>query len=135
MPHAHTLCQEAAEHIQLIRAGDGDEELRGLHARLGEDLGVHAVAADAHDVITVDDFVDHGIAVVHRHQIVALMGEGAENGFADFPAADDDNFHRTNTSMIDNSSGLRPGQSRDPLLAGFKAVDPVGFQVVDQIDQ
>ena len=75
------------------------------------------------------------IAVVHRHQIVALMGEGAENGFADFPAADDDNFHRTNTSMIDNSSGLRPGQSRDPLLAGFKAVDPVGFQVVDQIDQ
>ena len=84
---------EAAEHIQFIRPGNGYEQVSVLDARLGLDGVRCTVARDAHDIQLGCQPVDARGIGVHNRNIVAFLVELGGECLTDLATADNDDIH------------------------------------------
>ena len=85
---------EAAEEVDLILAGGGDEEVRVGNAGLAQDLHRGAVALDGHHVETLQSALQHLLLGVDEGQVVALAGQLPGHGGAHLAGARDEDLHR-----------------------------------------
>ena len=78
---------KAAQQVQLVRAGDGDEHIVVLDASLGQGGDGGAVAHHAQHVVGLDDLFHPGLAGVDDGDAVAFLAQLAGKGRADLAAA------------------------------------------------
>lgn len=88
---AQALGGEAADHVDLVHAGGGDEKIGCVGAGLPECGDGSAVSFDAHDVQGFVGFAQGLLAGVHNGDIVLLTGEMLSQCVADFAVADNNN--------------------------------------------
>ncbi len=89
---AHLLGHGAAQQIQLVRFGDGDEQIGLFQPGLLQNAVAGAVAHDAHDVIGAGH-IPHQLGVaIHYDDIVALLGQLLHQRAAHLSAAHDDDL-------------------------------------------
>ena len=71
MGHAQLFRHQAGQNIDLVAGGGGDQQIRLAYLRLLLDLIAGSVAADAHNVIDIDDiFYELGFLVDDRDPVL-----------------------------------------------------------------
>ena len=89
---AHPLGHGAAQQVQLVGFGDGDEQIGVFNAGLLQNAVAGAVSHDAHDVIQVGQGLDPLGILVHHDDIVALPAQLLYQRTAHLAAAHDDDL-------------------------------------------
>ena len=97
---ARLFGEHAAQQVQLVRAGDCDEHVRFLHARLGQGGDGRAVAENAHHIVGLPDMLHTGLVRVDNRHVVTLFTELPRQRCADFAAAHQNDLHRITLSLL-----------------------------------
>ena len=97
---ARLFGEHAAQQVQLVRAGDCDEHVRFLHARLGQGGDGRAVAENAHHIVGLPDMLHTGLVRVDNCHVVTLFTELPRQRCADFAAAHQNDLHRITLSLL-----------------------------------
>lgn len=92
--------KHAAQQVQLIRAGNGNEHIRLFDPRLIQGGNGSAVAHNAHYVIGLTDVLYPGLVSVDDRNIMALFTELPRQRCADFTAAHQNDLHTNNSSLL-----------------------------------
>ena len=93
VPHAQLLRHQARQNIQFVAGDRGDQQVRPANLRFLLHLVAGAVAADAHDVVDVDDiFNDLLVFVNDRHPV--LGGKLLRQRKTHLTGAHDNDIHR-----------------------------------------
>ena len=90
---AQVLADQAAEHVDFIRGGGGDQDIGPIHFSLQQGRGVRAVAVDAHHVQIVFGFLDHNVILVNNGDVMLFAEEFFRQGMTDLAVADDQDPH------------------------------------------
>ena len=97
---ARLFCEHAAQQVQLVRAGDCDEHVRFLHARLGQGGDGRTVAENAHYIVGLPDMLHTGLVRIDNGHVVTLFTELPRQRCADFAAAHQNDLHRITLSLL-----------------------------------
>ena len=97
---ARLSCEHTAQQVQLIRAGDCNEDIRLLHARLRQGGDGRAVAENAHHVVGFADVLHTGLVRIDNGHIMTLFTELPRQRCADFAAAHQNDLHRITLSLL-----------------------------------
>ena len=97
MAGAQTLGQQAADHIGVVRAGDGDDQIRRAGSGVHQDADGRAAAGDAHDIQRAVRTGQVGDLVVHHGDVVLLLRQLAGDGVAHLAAAYDEYLHASSS--------------------------------------
>ena len=99
---AQLLGRQAAHHVQLVVARDGDNHVRGFHVGLDQGLDVGAVAPDAHHVQRFAGLVQRLLAAVQYGDVVAVLGKILGQRVAHLAVADDDDVQEKTSLYIES---------------------------------
>ena len=72
---AQPLGGQAADHVDLIHTGGGDQHIRSIHTRLSQGGNGRAVAFDTHDIQGLRGVAESGVVGVNYGDIVLLLRE------------------------------------------------------------
>ena len=97
MTCAQALGDEAADHVGVIHAGDGDDQIRRADAGVHQDADGRAAAVDAHNIHRTVGAGQVGDLVVHHDDVVLLLGQLAGDGVAHLAAAHNDDLHASSS--------------------------------------
>ena len=89
---AQPLGGQAADHVDLIHTGGGDQHIRSIHTRLSQGGNGRAVAFDTHDIQGLRGVAESGVVGVNYGDIVLLLREVLGEGKAHLAVAHDDDF-------------------------------------------
>jgi hypothetical protein len=84
---------DAADHIDLVVLGGGQQQIRIRRARLAQALGVGGAALKADHVQRIGELTDPVGIVVDDGDVMALIRQDGGDGVSDLSAAGDDDFH------------------------------------------
>ena len=99
---ANPFCNRAAQQIELVGVGDGDDEVGVLDAGLHLNAVAGAVAHNAHDVKQPGDALDALGGLVDDGEVMALPAELFDQGGAHLAAAHDDDAQSLRLSLFGN---------------------------------
>ena len=88
------FCEHTAQQVQLVGAGDRDEHIGFLHARLRQRGDGRAIAEDAHHVVRLADVLYPRLVGIHHSHAVAFLTQLACQSRADLAAAHQNDLHR-----------------------------------------
>ena len=97
---ARLFGKHAAQQVQLVRAGNGDEHVGVLDAGFGQGGDGSAVAHHAQHIVALDDLLDPGLVGVDDGDAVAFLAELAGQGCAHLAAAHKYDLHSLNDSFL-----------------------------------
>ena len=86
--------KHAAKQVQFVRAGDRNEHVRILNARLGQGGDGRAIAHDAQHVVAFGQVLHARFVGVHHSHVVAFLAELARQSRADLAAAHQNDLHK-----------------------------------------
>ena len=90
---ARLFGEHAAQQVQLVRAGDCNEDIRLLHARLRQGGDGRAIAYNAQHVVAFGQVLHARFVGVHHSHVVAFLAELARQSRADLAAAHQNDLH------------------------------------------
>ena len=85
--------KHTAKQVQFVRAGDRNEHVRILNARLGQGGDGRAIAHDAQHVVAFGQVLHARLVGVHHSHVVAFLAELARQSRADLAAAHQNDLH------------------------------------------
>ena len=91
---ARLFRDQTAEQIELVRRGDGDQNVRVLDIRLHQRVDGGAVSVQTDGVQLIRNRAETGQRGVDQDKVMILLGKLLRQSQTDLAAADDDNFHR-----------------------------------------
>lgn len=94
---AQTLCHQAADHIGIVHAGDGDDQIRRADAGIHQYADGCAAAVDTHDIQRVVRLGQMGDLVVHHNDVMLFLLHLACNGVPHLTAAYDNDLHASSS--------------------------------------
>ena len=92
--HAQLLAGQAAEHVNRVVVGHGDEQVRIADAGLAEHAVIRAVAQQCHHVNAVGKLLQTVLVTVHNRDVVTLVGQPEGHLLAHTARAYKYNIHR-----------------------------------------
>ena len=97
---ARLFGKHAAKQVQFVRAGDRNEHVRILNARLRQGGDGRAVAENAHHIVGLPDMLHTCLVRIDNGHVVTLFTELPRQRCADFAAAHQNDLHRITLSLL-----------------------------------
>ena len=94
VPRAQLLADEAAQQVQLVRAGTGNDEVCLIRSGLQLNLPGSAVALHDHHVQLVVGLIQPDPGAVHQRHFMLFLRQLLSKDTADFSVADNHDFHK-----------------------------------------
>jgi hypothetical protein len=94
VPRPQLLADKAAQQVQLIRAGTGDDEIRLIRPGFQLNIPGSAVALHDHHVQFIVGLIQSDPGTVYQRHLVLFPGQLLRQNAADFSVADNHDFHK-----------------------------------------
>ena len=86
--------QQAGEDIDLVKIGNGDEDIDVFNVGLFENFSAGAIAVESHDIEAILSLAKMSFVTIDQGDFMSLHGETLAQEIADLACSDDEYFHK-----------------------------------------